>query len=68
MNNVVFLLLALAVAAVVIAGLWWRDRRPPSVEEGIEAFHRELEALAPESQHQPVKPTQHAPPEERRPG
>jgi hypothetical protein len=67
-NNVLFILLALAVAAVVIIGLWWRDRRPPSIEEGIDAFHRELEALAPESQNQPVRPSQQSPPEEGRAG
>lgn len=49
MTGLLFVLVALAVAGAVIIVLWYRDRRETSLEDGIEEFHRELEALSPES-------------------
>ena len=41
---------ALLVACAVIFVLWYREQRPKSLEDGIDEFHRELEALAPDWQ------------------
>lgn len=49
MSNLLFVLVALAAAGVVIFFLWYRERRESSLEDGIEEFHRELEALSPNS-------------------
>jgi hypothetical protein len=49
MTNLLFVLVALAIAGVVITWLWYRDRRETSLEDGIDEFHRELEALSPNS-------------------
>ena len=48
MENLVYL--AAVIVASVIGGLviFFRNRKPTSVESGIDAFHRELKALAPE--------------------
>jgi hypothetical protein len=48
MSALVFLLGALLVASAVVAVLWWRDRQTTSLEDGIDEFHRELQALAPD--------------------
>ena len=46
-----------ALLLMVVAGVWlyWRDRRPTSLENGIEEFHKELQALAPDASP-PVRP------------
>lgn len=49
MSVLVYLLGALLVAGVVIAILWFRDQRTGSIEDGIDEFHRELQALAPDA-------------------
>ncbi len=45
-----YVLGALLVAGVVIGALWYREQKPSSLEDGIDEFHRELEALAPDWQ------------------
>lgn len=59
MNSLVYLLVPLMVAAVVVAVIYWRDRKPTSVNEGIEQFRDGLRALAPDAGPQlPQSPTQ----------
>ncbi len=48
MSQLVYLLLALALSAAGTAWLWYRHRRPPSLERGIEDFAKELRSLSPE--------------------
>jgi hypothetical protein len=45
-----YVLGALLIAGAVIAVLWYREQKPTSLEDGIDEFHRELEALAPDWQ------------------
>ena len=47
MSALVFLLIAVTIVAVAGAWLWYHERRPTSIEDGVEGFRRELEALAP---------------------
>ena len=49
MSSVLFLLLALGLSALGTAVLVWRNRQPNRIETGINDFHREMRALAPES-------------------
>jgi hypothetical protein len=44
----VFLLLAVLVSAVGCAVLWYQHRTPNTFDSGIEAFRREMDALAPQ--------------------
>jgi hypothetical protein len=55
MGSLLFLLLAVAVAAVGILVLWARGRSPRSVHSGIDDHSARMDALAPDRQ----------PPEER---
>jgi len=50
MSVLAYVLGAIIVAGVVIAVLWYREQKPSSLEDGIDEFHRELEALAPDWQ------------------
>ena len=47
MNALVFLLIAIVVSTVGCTILWLQHRSPNTLESGIEAFQREMEALAP---------------------
>ncbi|HEX6238264.1 MAG TPA: hypothetical protein VFZ68_13785 [Acidimicrobiales bacterium] len=47
MGAVVFLLIAAVIALVGTAVLYFRNRPPSSLEEGIDNFRREMQALAP---------------------
>jgi hypothetical protein len=47
-GNLLYLVVPAAVAAAIIAVIVLRNRKPTSMEAGIEAFSRELKALAPE--------------------
>lgn len=47
MSALVFLLIVLVVSAVGSLVLWLQHRSPNTLESGIEAFQREMEALAP---------------------
>ncbi len=48
MDNLIYLLVALALSLVGSLVLWLRQRKPTSLEAGIDEFQRELRALAPE--------------------
>lgn len=47
MGALIFLSLALVVSVVGCGILWWQHRTPNTVDSGIEAFRREMDALAP---------------------
>jgi hypothetical protein len=47
MGALIFLALALLVSVVGCGILWWQHRTPNTVDSGIEAFRREMDALAP---------------------
>ena len=47
MSALVFLALALVVSVIGTGILWWQHRTPNTVDSGIEAFRREMDALAP---------------------
>ncbi len=47
MSALIFLALALVVSVVGCGVLWWQHRTPNTVDSGIEAFRREMDALAP---------------------
>ena len=48
MSNLIYLLVALAGSIVGSFILWFRSRKPTSVESGIDEFRRGLQALSPE--------------------
>jgi hypothetical protein len=48
MENLLYLLAAVVVSVVGGLVVFLRNRKPTSMEAGIDAFHRELKALAPE--------------------
>jgi len=50
MSVLAYVLGALLLAGAVVAVLWYREQKPSSLEDGIDEFHRELEALAPDWQ------------------
>ncbi len=66
MSVLAWVLGALLVAVVVIVVLWYREQKPTSLEDGIDEFHRELEALAPDWQPPVSKSVR--PKNRRRPG
>ena len=47
MSALVFLFIVLVVSGIGSAILWYQHRSPNTLESGIEAFQREMEALAP---------------------
>lgn len=47
MSAIGFLLIALVVAAIGCLILWVQHRSPSTLESGIDAFQREMDALAP---------------------
>jgi len=46
-SAIAFLLIVLVVSVVGSLVLWLQHRAPSTLESGIEAFQREMEALAP---------------------
>ena len=48
MSNLLYLGIAIVISGLAILVLWYRNRKPRSLESGIEEFHRELRALAPD--------------------
>ena len=52
MENLLYLLAAIVLSIVVSVIIVARNRKPTSMEAGIDAFHRELKALAPEPAEQ----------------
>jgi len=47
-SNLIYLLAALTLSVVGSVALWYRHRKPRSMEFGVDEFQRELKALAPE--------------------
>jgi hypothetical protein len=52
-NALAFLLIVLVVSALGSVILWLRHRSPTTLESGIEAFQREMDALAPPDEDRP---------------
>jgi len=50
MSVLAYVLGAILISLVVMGVLWYREQRPSSLEDGIDEFNRELEALAPDWQ------------------
>ena len=48
MSNLLYLGVAVAASGIGILVLWLRNRKPRSLNSGIEEFQRELRALAPD--------------------
>ena len=48
MENLLYLVAVIVVSVVGGLIIFLRNRKPTSMESGIDAFHRELKALAPE--------------------
>jgi len=48
MANLLYLVGAVFVSAVLLFVVWIRNRKPKSVESAIDSFQRELRALAPD--------------------
>ena len=48
MSNLIFLGLAVLFTGVGCTVIWLRQRKPTGVDTGIDAFKRELQALAPD--------------------
>ena len=62
MSNLLFLGLAVLFTAVGCTVIWLRQRKPTGVDTGIDAFKRELQALAPDrdiTRPRPTRPTRH---------
>ena len=47
--NLLYLVGALIAIAVILSALYLRNRKPKTMEYGIESFQRELRALAPDA-------------------
>ncbi|MDQ3145723.1 MAG: hypothetical protein M3R01_02110 [Actinomycetota bacterium] len=58
MSGVAFLLLAIGLSVLGSLLLWWRERTPSSTQHTIDAFSRDMEALAP----RPAPPSRRPPP------
>jgi hypothetical protein len=48
MGNLLYLLGAVVAIAIICSILYVRNRRPSSVDSGIDSFQRELRALSPD--------------------
>ena len=48
MANLLYLLGAVAAITVICSALYMRNRKPKTMEYGIDSFRRELRALAPD--------------------
>lgn len=49
MGVLLYLLVPILIVAAVATIMWYRNRQPTSLEAGVEAFRREMEALSPEA-------------------
>ena len=52
MSNLLYLGLVVLLSVIGSIIVWYRTRKPKSLESGIDEFHRELRALAPEQRRQ----------------
>ena len=73
MTILLFVLLPILVVGAYATYTWLRNRQPTSVESGIDAFQREMQALSPDAapvQRRPQQPEADGPRREspRRPG
>jgi hypothetical protein len=79
MSNLLYLGAAAAISAVGMFVLWLARRRPRSMQAGMDAFNRELRALAPREHRRisssvdpagpaPIRPRPTEPDRHRRPG
>lgn len=60
MSALAFLFIVVLISGIGTLVLVMRNRRPTSMESGIDAFRREMDALAPppdDRQHHPPAPT-----------
>lgn len=48
MASLLYLLGAIAATVVIVTVLYVRNRKPQTMESGIDSFRRELQALSPE--------------------
>jgi len=48
MASLLYLLGAIAATVVIVSVLYVRNRKPQTMESGIDSFRRELQALSPE--------------------
>ena len=48
MSNLLYLLAVIGLSVLGTTILWYRHRKPRSLESGIHEFNRELRALSPE--------------------
>jgi hypothetical protein len=48
MANLLYLVGAVVAIALICTALYMRNRKPRTLESGIDSFQRELKALAPE--------------------
>jgi hypothetical protein len=53
MSALIFLLIVLVISAIGGGVLWLQHRSPNTLESGIEAFQREMQALAPPDDEHP---------------
>ena len=53
MSAIGFLLIVLVVSAIGSLILWLQHRSPSTLESGIDAFQREMDALAPPNDRDP---------------
>jgi hypothetical protein len=49
MKILLYLLVPVLIVAVVAAVGWIRNRQPTSLESGVDAFQREMQALSPDA-------------------
>ena len=56
MSNLVYLLIALGLSVVGCLILWYRYRKPKSLEASIDEFDRGLRALAPDHSREDSRP------------
>ena len=61
MTILLFVLLPVLVVGAYATYTWLRNRQPTSVESGIDAFQREMQALSPDAA--PVQRRPHASPD-----
>jgi hypothetical protein len=58
MSNLLYLALALVLSVIGVLVLWYRTRRPRSMDAHITDFARELQALAPDRPRRRPAPPQ----------
>jgi hypothetical protein len=51
LSNLAYLMGAVVLATIGGLIVWWRHRQPQSIYSNVEAFHRGLQALAPDAKH-----------------